>query len=271
MQVKEEFLIQNKGVVDINDIYLKIPGPAKGTRIYDDLGEILGVVIDPETNYTHLEYKDVSIDLAENRVTIKPGTKFRFTIEYFLPFEKHMKFDWFRESIDIRLNPSHSEYLGKEETVKIVIDGCYSIDSYSIDPDSIEYDAGRIILIYESEYVSPLEEKDVIITFTIDIFEMMFRPIIFMLLIAIITSVYVFISKSKKTDEVAGLFRKDMIPSLEIRQFCTLYEEKNALLVEIREAEENAKRKKIAKKKLKNILTNNTKKIQEIEQEIIPF
>ena len=35
--------------------------------------------------------------------------------------------------------------------------------------------------------------------------------------------------------------------------------------------EENAKRKKIAKKKLKNIITSNTKKIQEIEQEIIPF
>ncbi|MHA1146928.1 MAG: hypothetical protein ACTSR8_01650 [Promethearchaeota archaeon] len=271
IQVQEEFLIQNDGVVDVNDLKLKIPGPAKNILVSDDLGEILGVVVDPESNYTHLKYKDLSIDLSENRVTLTPGSKFRFVLEYFLPFEKHFTLDWFRESIRMNLNPTYSDYLGKDETVRIIIDGSYSIDSYSILPDLIEYDEGRIVLIYNSEYLSPLESKLIVITYTIDIFEMLFRPIIFMLIIALLSSVYVIIAKSKKPEEIAGIFRKDMIPTMEIRQFCTLYEEKNALLVEIRDAEDNAKRKKIAKKKLKNIITTNSKKIQEIEQELFPF
>ncbi|MHA2131283.1 MAG: hypothetical protein ACW99L_15070, partial [Promethearchaeota archaeon] len=45
----------------------------------------------------------------------------------------------------------------------------------------------------------------------------------------------------------------------------------NASILEIRQAEEDAKRKKIAKKNLKNILSKNTVKIDEIQKEIIPF
>jgi hypothetical protein len=57
----------------------------------------------------------------------------------------------------------------------------------------------------------------------------------------------------------------------EIREFCALYEEKNALVLEIRLTEEDAKRKKISKKNYKNIFNKNTSKIENIQQEIIPF
>ncbi len=41
--------------------------------------------------------------------------------------------------------------------------------------------------------------------------------------------------------------------------------------MEIRQSEEAAKRKKMAKKSYKNLLNKNTSKIEEIEKEIIPF
>lgn len=43
------------------------------------------------------------------------------------------------------------------------------------------------------------------------------------------------------------------------------------LIFEIRQAEEDAKRKKIVKKKYKNILDKNAAKIEEIQKEITPF
>ena len=43
------------------------------------------------------------------------------------------------------------------------------------------------------------------------------------------------------------------------------------MTLEIRQAEEDTKRKKIAKKKYRNILEQNTSKIEEIQKEVVPF
>ena len=51
---------------------------------------------------------------------------------------------------------SKSKYLGRDFTIKLIIEGCFSLDSVSESPDAIEYSQNAIILIYESEYVSPL-------------------------------------------------------------------------------------------------------------------
>jgi hypothetical protein len=67
------------------------------------------------------------------------------------------------------------------------------------------------------------------------------------------------------------LITREFIPVNEIREFCSLYEEKNALTLEMRQAEEDAKRKKLAKKNFKNIITKNTAKVDEIQQELTPF
>ena len=77
--------------------------------------------------------------------------------------------------------------------------------------------------------------------------------------------------KTRKKDYGVPILKREFIPLSEIREFCALYEEKNALILEIRQTEEDAKRKKIAKKNLKNILNKNTAKIDEIQEELIPF
>jgi hypothetical protein len=92
-----------------------------------------------------------------------------------------------------------------------------------------------------------------------------------MLVIFSITTTFVLISKSRKRKEDKTILQKELIPVHEIREYCSLYEEKNALIYEIRNAEEDAKRKKLAKKNFTNILNKNTLKIEEIDREIIPF
>ena len=271
IKITEEYVIRNRGVIDIDKLHFEIPGPAREVRVYDDLGEILGVELDPEENYTHLEYKDLDIDLTENRVTIDPNSKFRFNIEYFLPFENYISLNWFQESVKINAFTTKSDFLGKDHEIKLIIEGCFSLDYISEPPDAIEYLENAIILIYESEYVSPLESKTIQVTFTINIFDLVLRPIVFILLLILISSLYVLIVKTRKGEAELGAIKKEFLPISEIREFCSLYEEKIALIVEIRNAEEDVKRKKIIKKKFKNIVDKNQKKIEEIEREIIPF
>ena len=271
IKVNEEYVIRNRGFLDIDKLHFEIPGPAREVRVYDDLGEILGVELDPEENYTHLEYKDLDIDLSENRVTIDPNSKFKFNIEYFLPFEKYISLNWFQESININVFTTKSDFLGKDHEIKLIIEGCFSLDYISEPPDAIEYLDNAIILIFESEYVSPLESKTIQFTFTINIFDLVLRPVVFILILILISSLFVLIVKTRKEDAELSAIKKKILPISEIREFCSLYEEKIALIVEVRNAEEDVKRKKIIKKKYKNIVDKNQKKIEEIEREIIPF
>ncbi|TFG29899.1 MAG: hypothetical protein EU532_02235 [Promethearchaeota archaeon] len=271
IKVTENYDIRNEGAIELNELNFEIPGPAKDIKVYDDLGEILGVEITPEENYYNLTYKDLYIDLSENRVDIIPDSKFIFSIEYFLPFEKYFSLNWILLSIKMDLLTTIYEYLGADQTVKIIIEGCFSLDYVSEPPVAIEYSQNSLILVYESDYVVPFQDQEIQFTFIINYLDMSLRPITFILLIAIISTGYVILIKTRKEAAEIAVFRKDLLPINEIREFCSLYDEKNALLLEIRQAEEDVKRKKIIKKKYRNILDNNKKKIEEIDKEIIAF
>ena len=271
IKITEDYEIRNKGAIDFNELQFEIPGPAKDIKVFDDLGEILGVTIDPEENYYNLTYKDLFIDLSENRVDITPGSKFKFTIQYFLPFEKYYSLNWFQISIKIDLLTSIYDYLGKDQTIKVIIEGCLTLDYVSEPPVAIELSQNSLILVYESDYVVPFEDKEIQFTYTVNYLDMSLRPIVFFILISLFSSAYVFFVKTRKEPIAYAAFRKDLLPINEIREFCSLYDEKNSLLIEIRQAEEDVKRKKIIKKKYRNILDKNIKKIEEIEKEIIPF
>ena len=49
----------------------EIPGPAKSIRVFDELGDLLGVEVDPEENYFNLTYKDLEIDLSSLKLIQK--------------------------------------------------------------------------------------------------------------------------------------------------------------------------------------------------------
>ncbi|MFX1477421.1 MAG: hypothetical protein ACFFCI_04755, partial [Promethearchaeota archaeon] len=266
IKVNEEFVIENRGALDFSVFSLDLPSAATGVYISDDIGEILGVSFPEDSNA-----KKVEINLLSNRARLLPNSSFRLKIRYYLPFEQYYSVNWLQESIQIDIFSTTYEFLVHQQNIKIIIDGCYNVDSITSPPDFIMRSHGTTTLIYSSTYVLPEETKIIQFTFTIDLFDLLLRPIIIILLIALISSIYVIRLKTTKKDREEVLLKQEFIPVNEIREFCSLHEEKNALILEIRQAEEDAKRKKIAKKNLKSIIGKNNSKIEEIQQELIPF
>ena len=265
----EEITIKNVGIGDVGLLSMKIPIDALNVKVYDDLGEVLGVSlvksIDDHSTST------VSIELYRNRVLLTPGSKFKFFIEYYLPHEKYVSSNWLQQSISVNLFTTKYEYLIYEQTTNVIIEGCGSVDYMSSLPEALRNSGNSKVLVYNIENVSPLVKKEVLLTFTIDLFEILFRPVVFAMIIALMSSIFVLVIKTLKREEQVSIFKKEFIPTSEIREFCSLYEEKNALVLEIRKAESETKRKKLAKKTYKSLLSKNTTKIDQIKEEILPF
>ena len=264
----EEVTIENVGIIGVGLFSLNIPVDAKNVKIYDDLGELFGDIINSPTDSSK---KVLSIQLSQNRVSLSPTSKFKFFIEYNLPHEQYVSYNWLQQSISINLLMTNYDFLIHEQTTKVVIEGCGTIDYTSSPPEAIFKTVGTRILVYSSEMVSPFEKKIILFTYTVDIFDLVLRPTIFIMIIAFLSSIFVLIIKTRKREEDDSVFKKEFIPTSEIREFCSLYEEKNALVLEIRNAENETKRKKMVKKTYKNLLTKNTAKIDQIKEEILPF
>jgi hypothetical protein len=267
VKVKEDFTLENLGILSYDNVTIDIPFKARDITVSDDLGE-LDIIIGSSGNR---ETKELLINFIKNRIKLLPQTSYRFNLEYYIPFDEYYSPNWFQGSVQLDIFTTKSEFLGRHQTVKIIIDGCDKINHITEPPQNIKKSHGTIILTYESDFVIPFENMVIQFTFTIDLFDLLLRPIIFMLIIASIASIYVLIVKTRKKERDTIVLKREFIPVNEIREFCSLYEEKNALILEIRQAEENARRKKIAKKNYKNILDKNTSKIDEIQKEINPF
>jgi len=269
IKIKEDYIIHNKGVIDISRFSLNFPDAAKNLHVSDDLGELLGTTINEDSGIQN--YSALIINLANNRAILTPNSKLKFTVEYNLPIGTHYSFNWIRESIQIDMFTSIFDYLGKEQVIKIIIEGCNNIDFISSQPYAIEELNSAKILVYKFNNVGPLERKLLQFTFTIDIFDLLLRPLMIIMIIAVISSLYVFIVKVKRGEEALTPFKRELIPVNEIREYCYLYEEMNALILEIRKTEEDAKYKKVARKQYKNVMSKNSSKIEQIKHEIIPF
>jgi len=267
IKVKEKCSLLNSGYKTTNIFPIRIPKTATNLYVYDDLGEIQGTDIGDQGGSNYIT---VTIVLYLNRVPLEPNRNFEFTVEYNLPFENHVSLNWFEQSIQIDLLTTNYDFLGKNQNINVIIEACSSINSITESPTAIKMSKSATTLSFLSETVCPLERKVIQFTFTIDMFDILLRPIIFILIISLIASMYVLVIKTREKTDSTVLSTK-YIPTNEIREFCSLYEEKNALTLEIRLAEDDAKRKKIAKKKYNNILTKNVSKIDEIQKEITPF
>lgn len=266
IKVTDEYTIKNYGPIPNQYIFLHLPKTARKVYVSDAIGEILGLRITGKA-----DNKELRINLLENRVRLLSNSSFSFKVSYYLPFENYFSINWLQESIEIDLYTTSFEYFGKDLTIKLVIDGCYSLDYITINPEAVKKSYGSMSLIFTADSISSAETKAIQFTFTIDLFDLLLKPLLYMVFISLIASAYVFIIKTRKKEYGKEILKREFIPINEIREFCALYEERNALILELRQAEVNAKRRKIAKKNYKNILNKNTAKADEIQKEIAPF
>ncbi|NHJ21890.1 MAG: hypothetical protein EAX91_13165 [Candidatus Lokiarchaeota archaeon] len=264
----EEVTIQNVGIIQIAYFTLNIPKVARNVRIFDDLGELVGTLdTSPDDNTLQL----LTVQLSQNRVYLIPSSKFTFSLEYELQPQNYLSYNWLQQSISINLQTTSYNFLIHRQTTKLIIEGCSTIDYASSPPEATYNIGGTRVLVYSSDLVGSLEKDPILIKYTVDLFDLILRPIVFIMIIAALCSIFVLIIKTRKRTEEVSEFKKEFIPLTEIREFCSLYEEKNALILEIRKAESETKRKKIGKKTYKNLLAKNTAKIDQIKEEILPF
>ncbi len=271
LEVTDEILIENKGAMDVTKLSLSLDSQAKGILIFDDLGDILGTTIEEISEENPKKYKRIDIELQKNRIVLTPGNRFYFSIQFYLPYENYFSINWFEESVTIGKEITQYEYIIENQQIQIKIEGSSGLKYLSKDPDSIVISQGTLTLLYLSRNVSPLDDDIILFTYYLDIFGMIFRPLIFILLIISICSIFIVVTKSSKEKLDISDLELTYLPSNEIREFCSLYEDKNALILEIRRAEDEVKRKKLPKKAYKNLLSKNNRKIEEINSEILPF
>jgi hypothetical protein len=269
IRIHEDIVIENNGLLPVSTFTLKIPKFSKNLYVYDEIGE-LGIS-DLSENGENPNLMSFSINLQSNRGILSPGSKYQFTIEYELPFEEYTSFNWFEQSLKIDLLTTTHEFYVMDENINLIIEGCNSIEYVSKSPDEIRQSRGSTIITYIPQDVSPIETFMIQLTFTVDLFNLTLRPLTIALIFALLMSFYVVFTKTRKRKIEKDKLSEIFIPFKEIREFCSLYEEKNALVLEIRRAEDEAKRKKMAKKTYKSMLSKNSTKIDQIKKEILPF
>ncbi|MBN1802903.1 MAG: hypothetical protein JW891_15445 [Candidatus Lokiarchaeota archaeon] len=267
IKVTERFQLQNNGFITIDKIPLHIPKTAYEISLTDYLGEI---------SKTNNGDGKIVINLISfgNRPKLTAGSSMSLIMSYYLPFEQYSSINWFQESIELNMLTSTFDFLVKGQTVNIRIDGCQKMDYCTITPDKVQKSQGAIINSYYSDFVSPFESKEILITFTINVLDLSIRPIIFMILIVMLCASFAVLSKrikKRQGEDKLELIGAERLPVREIREYCSLCEEKNALIIEIRTMDDFLQRKKIPKKKYTSVVQTNTKKIEEINNEIIPF
>ncbi|MGM0467477.1 MAG: hypothetical protein ACQERB_01580 [Promethearchaeati archaeon] len=269
IKVKESILIRNLGSIDLGKFNLKIPKGARNAKTTDHLGEIDGTTVTDLPN--NPKSKQINLDLTNNRVTMNPDSSFRFTLTYQLNLADYVSYNWFKQSIQMDIITTRCDFLVRDQITKIIIESSLSITDISNLPNEFDESVASSILVYESDYISNIEENKILLTYTLDIFEMFLRPLIILLLIASLCSGFILFIKKRKQMGILPMIEKEEIPIKEIREFCSLYEQKNALTLEIREAEEELKRRKLTKKQYRNLVDKNESKLKDIDEEIKPF
>ncbi len=268
--VDETLTIHNTGAIPISEFSVKIPTVVSEVEVFDYLGPIEGTSLDSEPNLDGTT-KDLTILLTQNRVTLYVDSKFDFSIRYQLPYDEYHVFNWLYNSISIDLLLTKCDYVIYDQEIQIIIDGCENIMSITEQPNSIKTLGDDLVLIFNDDIISPLDEKHINIIYTLDFLEILMRPLIFTILFMILFTSFVIITKIRKEELPIDAYRKRDIPIKELREFYSLYEEKNAIYLDIQQADDDVKRKKLTRKKYLNVLKKYELRLKSLENELAPL
>ncbi|TFF97976.1 MAG: hypothetical protein EU541_07440 [Promethearchaeota archaeon] len=269
--VSENYYLTNLGPVALNQFKIGFPKVAINERVFDFFGDLSfsNLAADPEIS----SIKTGVISLGQSRGVIEPNSTYEFSLEYQVSLYTYLTKNIIQQTIRMNLCTSYFLFLEKNVQTKIIIEGCFSIDGSTIPPDEISASTGYTTLTYDDNYLSPshFEDQIITLTYTVDSFGLMFWPTFYMIVIAVLCVLYVYFVYRRKRKGITSELEEKEIPVNEIREFCSLYSEKTALILEIRKAESDLKSKKIPKKKYRMLVKKNENKIDAIEEELKPF
>lgn len=272
IKVTEQQVIQNIGLITVTDYNYTITGDVKNITVTDPIGTLSGVDVDNVTNPDGLT-RNVTMDLTSNRSPLRPNSTASFTVAYILPINNYLKSGLESSGFKINLyNLFQAHMLIMYEKNVIYLYAGNKITSNSIDPNSINFGKNSLILTYTDSNVVPMAAKYLYVVYTMNYFQIFWRGILFSLITMALLSAYVvFRKRSRKGKEVEEEFIESIVPEKEIREFITLYEEMNAVRIDIRQLDESLSKKKIAKKLYAKQKKTLESKLKETQEEIKPF
>lgn len=271
IKVTEQHYINNTGNLQVNSYSWLVPKDAKNITARDNIGYISGVSLSSNVN-SDQKTRNATMNLVSNRSPLSPKTGHMYTVEYSLPLENYY-FKTIRNSyLKININLLMADFLIKSQTTQVYLYAGSKILSSSLTPNGIEYDQNCLVLTFTDSNVNKLESKILYVEYQEDGFLLIFRPFIISLILFGVLLFYVtYHNKVKKESDEEAVILKEKVPVNEIREFISLYEEINAVRIDIQKLDEDVIKKKIARKqyyKNRKVLED---KLKESQDEIKDF
>jgi len=271
--VRENYYLTNKGPVALNQFKIGVPKVAVNVKASDFFGDLILSTSSEDSNNPISSIRINKISMGQTRGVIESSSTYQFSLEYQVSLHHYLIKNIVQQTLRMNLCTSYFPFLQKNVNTEVIIDGCFSVDGSSIQPDRISFSTGETTVSYNDDYITPshFDDQSITLTYTVDSFGLLFWPILYIIIIAALCVLYIYFINRRKRKGITPTAEEKEIPINEIREFCTLYSEKTALKLEIRDAEADLKRKKIPKKKYRMLVKKNENKIDAIEEELKPF
>ncbi|MHA1729466.1 MAG: hypothetical protein ACTSWY_12140 [Promethearchaeota archaeon] len=266
LKVTEIHELHNLGNLGVTSYEFAIPANASDFSAFDALGIINGATLSNTLN-SDGKTQTVTMNLINDRSMLFGRSTIKYSIAYNLPLNNYFSKDFADSGLNINLHLMNTEILIKSQNTKIYLYAGETLIQSSLSPDKIDFQENSLVLEFRDENIINSESRFLYVEYQENGIQLIFRPFIYVFFIMAVISIYSILRiKTREKDKTSIQFREQLIPKEEIREFVSLYEEINAIRIDIREIESKTSRKKIAKKagvKQKKVLESKLKETQD--------
>jgi hypothetical protein len=274
IRIRETHELQNYGQPDVKSFTIRVPKDAFNVTAKDALLDISDVT---KMSTANLDGKTSNVTFtffgtaSSNRALLGFGQIFRYTLSYNLPFDDFYTQSISKNDIIIDSYTTKTDFIILNQTINIKLIGAWNINRININYDKKISNDDGITLVLKDNNITPGHNLFVDISYSINFFKLYSRAIIYTFIALAFFGLYVYRKAIVKPDEEGEVAYEKAIPIRELRQFVTLYEERNAIQLDIEKADEDLIRRKIQKKAYNKTVKTLQDKVKQIDEEIRPF
>ncbi len=266
-RVTEEHTVENPGYVVMSNLVFTVPETITEVNATDHLGVVKGVTVSTAINPDGT--RNVTFDLTRNRARLQPGDSFSYKLHYDLPFDEVHSNSLTKQACLLDLLVLRSDFIIDEISVRVQIESASSITNMNLEADAIEYDRGKITLIFSDSNVVSQRSLFLSVEYTNDLFVFYFRPLILILLFFAIGLLYVVLRPL--LSEERDLEKESDLPLRELREYIRLYDTRISIIAQLDELKQKSKASKIDGRKYKLDLKEANNRLKKNQDQLSGF
>ncbi|MFX1293971.1 MAG: hypothetical protein ACFFD2_03795, partial [Promethearchaeota archaeon] len=263
--ITEKHIVEHfgpQGNFRVTKYTFNVPLDAADINVFDKFGS-LSFSVNEETT------KNVSIDFAASRYTLRYGESTYYWLTYRIPVSDYIQRNGDKAKINIDILFGKFPWLVENFDISLILPKETSLNYVLPASDSISTTDNCITLIFNETDVTSYNSNSIKLEFDTSksYFNFLSRPLIFILILSILCSSYVVIKRVFPLKE--GLLKREtVVPTPILLEFCSLFEEKVSLVSEIEKLDEDLKKRKIKKRIYRSQRKTAEKKIIELNKDI---